>query len=126
MQAPEMTPGQAYAYYEAILFERDRKEAMKVINDVTDMLTETFMQIIETLEKSSGLIRPEPVKRLQWYRVKPQILWEEQQMKFPRDWEEDWTDYQNLRQRAMEGDFGIVEQAAETLMQAQQDLAVYE
>lgn len=125
-QMPDMLPNEAYAYYMALLFARDRRAALRAVNAVSDRLTDTFIAMLKAIEESSGLVRPGPLERLQWYRTKSPDLWQEQLMRFPRDWQEDWEDYQALRQRALEGSFGIVEQMAEAMLQAQSDLTVTE
>lgn len=115
-----------YAYFMALLFERDRKLAIDAVKEIGERLAEDFITGLKALEKSSGFVRPGPVERLTWYRQKPPELWDEQRAKFPNDWAEDWEDWQKLRTRALNGDFGLQEQAAETLWTAQQGLRVME
>ncbi len=44
----------------------------------------------------------------------PEVFsWEEQMLKFPWDYERDWKDWTNLRERAERGDFGPQAQAEE-------------
>jgi hypothetical protein len=122
-----MTPEQAFSYAMALINDRDEGKAKKIIIEIAKRLSKETTIALEAAERASGFKREkDPLKRLLAYRAKSDLLWEEQQMKFPQRWERDWTDYQNLRQRAMEGDFGLMEQAAETMLQAQTDMAVYE
>lgn len=75
-------------------------------------------------QKGLGLIKnPDPKERLMAYYNKPDTWeeanmlvqegllkvpysWESQKAYFPNDWAEDWTDFQSLRVRAANGDFG--------------------
>ncbi len=49
--------------------------------------------------------------------------WEEQMLKLPREYEEDWADWQNLRERALAGDFGPEQQAEEIAWSQQAAMA---
>lgn len=111
-----------FAYYMAILFERDPKAARDVIKEIDERLADDFIAGLKSLEKSSGFKRAEPYDRLLWYRIKPAELWTEQQAKFPRDWAEDCDDYADLRDRALDGDFGIAEQMKESIAYASAEL----
>lgn len=48
--------------------------------------------------------------------------WEEQRLKLPREFEEDWADFQALRLRARNGDFGPEQQAEEIAWSAQAEI----
>lgn len=102
-----------FAYYMALLFAKDRKLAMEALRQIAEKLSADFIAAVEALEKSSGLQRPGPLARLQWYRQKPDELWAEQEAKFPRRYDRDQADYAKLQDRALDGDFGPEEQAIE-------------
>jgi hypothetical protein len=105
--------GSQFAYYMALLFAKDRAMAMEALHEIAKKLSADFIAAIEALEKSSGLERPGPLARLQWYREKPDELWSEQEAKFPRRFDRDQQDYEKLQDRALDGDFGPQERAIE-------------
>lgn len=102
-----------FAYYMALLFAKDRKLALAALDQIAEKLSADFIAAIEALEKSSGLQRPGPLARLQWYRQKPDELWSEQEAKFPKRYDRDRRDYEKLQDRALDGDFGEQERAIE-------------
>lgn len=104
---------EAYAYYMSLLFAKDHKLALEAIAQIAEKLADDFIAGLEAMEKASGLERPGPLARLQWYRQKPEELWAEQEAKFPNDYDEDQADYDKLQGRALDGDFGPQEQAIE-------------
>lgn len=104
---------EAYAYYMSLLFAKDRKLALEAIDQIAEKLAADFIAGIKAMEQASGLERPGPQARLQWYRQKPEELWAEQEAKFPRRYDKDQADYDKLQEWALDGRFGPQEQAIE-------------
>lgn len=109
-----------YSYWMALLFVRDKKRALKALKEIGKRLARDFGNMLQAMEDSSGFERAGPLERLHWYRVKPDELWLEQEAKFPRRYDRDRRDYEKLQERALAGDFGVLEQAIETAMIVQE------
>lgn len=118
-------------YWTARRMDEQKTAATKAINKGIDRASDEWFQKIETMQRALGLSRQrDPRVRLAAYYQKPETYqealelfsqgllkviysWESQQAYFPRDWEDDWEDFQKLRQRALDGDFGAELQAQE-------------
>lgn len=124
LQPQPMTLDEQFAYYMAMLFARDRSEAIDALNQLADKLDEEFGWVMDALEDSAGLPDWPPRDRLVFYYGKPdhdleaQLMymdglipapysWDQQKATYPQDYERDWADFMELRERAANGDFGL-------------------
>ena len=98
--APIAAPGFAY-----FLGRTPPEERGRVLADIADGAVDHFETMMQGAIDGLALERAEPLPRLQAYLEKPTADWQEQYLKFPGDFEEDWADFEGLRVRAMRGDF---------------------
>lgn len=128
---PPQIPSPPKWYWTARRMAEKKADAVKNMNKGIDRSIDHFSRKQDTMQKALGLTRESDVqKRLLFYYNKPptwahamQLFqqgyikvpysWESQKAYFPRDYEEDWADFQKLRERAKKGDFGPVMQAEE-------------
>ena len=121
----------------------DRKKAIRGFTKGVDRAADEFLDKLDAMQAGLGLVRdPDPASRLESYYYKPdtaaqaQILaqlyiqtqgqqgirvpysWETQAARFPKDFDEDWKDFEKLRERAFKGDFGPELQRKELMYQA--------
>ena len=96
-------------YALARLMAEDRRTAIRAIQNASDRKIDEVDQQLDVMEQAYGIHRqPDPMRRLAAYLQKddaPGLPWKEQRAKFPRDYEEDYEDYQELRERARRGEF---------------------
>lgn len=74
----------------------------RVLEYLANLGADIFDSIMQSAMDSLGLIRGDPMQRLQFYRMKPAQMWAEQQQKFPRDFAEDMADFMRLEQKQLE------------------------
>lgn len=136
-QTPNQIPGAPPFYWLARVMDEDRSAAVKQVVKGVDRAIDHFGLKLDTMQSALGLIRQrDPALRLAAYYDKPDTVleaeelvmagllkvvysWESQRMRFPRDYEEDWEDFQKLRVRAAKGELGVELQADEAAYAAQ-------
>lgn len=88
------------------MMAKDRRRAQKAIERGFDRWGDEFWHKQQVMAKAMGW-RPQGdrMKRLAAYLQRPQESWDEAKVKFPSDWQEDYSDYQELRAAAERGEF---------------------
>lgn len=120
---PPMAIDEVYSYYMRLVTASDKKKAKDVKSDIAERLDDLFGEAMQAMEDSDDLGPWGPLERIQFYYGKPMtndvalqyvaqglipepFSWEQQNAQYPDDWERDFLDFQNLRIRARQGDFG--------------------
>lgn len=127
-QAPipdtEESPEVTFSYSMASLNLHSPHQADEVLQEVGTWGKELFETALETAEKASGFRPAPPLERLLSYRTWDDLRWAEYRDKFPWRFEKTWNDWQALRLRARNGDFGPVEQAGEIAWSQQAEVGL--
>ena len=77
-----------------------------IIERVAIAVADEFAHRMDTQWKAMGIKKTEPVERLSAFLLWDDARWQEERVSFPQDFEEDWNDFERLRTRAKDGDFG--------------------
>ena len=108
-------------YALARLMATNRRAAVKAVERACDRYIDNFMRQLDVMEKAMGIVRnPDPQARLAAYLLKPDEVWMAQRASFPKDYAEDWDDFQKLRERANAGEWaGAADEADRIVRDAQ-------
>lgn len=102
MTMQQRQPPPSFGYYLGLVPANRRTF---VLDEIAEQAVSQFQTKLDAAWNALGLVRMPPRDRLAMYRQKPQAVWDEQRAKYPEDYAEDWKDYQDLRQRELDGDF---------------------
>lgn len=125
---PAQLPVPPLWYWTARGMAEERGKTGKSITEGVDKAVDEVKTHLETMQEALGLTAAPPVTRIMFYynkpdtwadalalvqagKIKAPYSWESQLAYFPRDYEEDWADFQKLRERARKGEFGPMVQA---------------
>lgn len=132
---PPMPVPPPYYWIARVMAER-RNDAVKYVHKGIDRACDEFVGKLDAMQLALGLVKQrDPKLRLQAYYSKPDTYaeavalqaigeipvvysWESQKAKFPRDFDEQWKDFQRLRLRASRGELGPELQAQEVAYMA--------
>jgi hypothetical protein len=108
-------------YALARLMATNRRAAVKAVQRASDRYIDNFLRQLDVMEKAMGIVRnPDPQARLAAYLLKPDEVWAAQRREFPKDYAEDWQDFQKLRERANAGEWaGAADEAERIVRDAQ-------
>lgn len=128
--SPPQLPVPPLWYWTARGMAEERNKTARSITNGVDKSVDEVKQHLDTMQDALGLNAAPPAVRIMFYynkpdtwqdalalvqagKIKAPYSWESQLAYFPRDYEEDWADFQKLRERARNGEFGPMIQAQE-------------
>lgn len=128
--SPTQLPVPPLWYWTARGMAEEKGKTGKSILKGVDRSVDEVKIHLDTMQKALGLDPAPPLARIMFYynkpdtwaealdlvqagRIKAPYSWESQLAYFPEDYQEDWADFQRLRERARKGEFGPMVQAQE-------------
>lgn len=119
----QLPTGPVLGYWSARAMATDRTKGQKATRKGCDRRTDEVMAKVEAVKKAFGVRKnPDRARRLAGYLAKPNTYaealmlfqqgripviysWETQRAYLPREYEEDWNDFQSLRDAAARAEF---------------------